>query len=87
MLATTGMTQSYADPAVHIGFGRDYSDNFNKHEVGLLWNCGFARGNLQGWQTTLHWALCSIRSWSVSTLNSCVGTPDSIFLLQSCHRS
>jgi hypothetical protein len=45
----------HAEPAVHVGFGRDYSHNINKYEIGLMWNSGFAWGNPQGWQTTLHW--------------------------------
>ncbi|MFS8974538.1 acyloxyacyl hydrolase [Cupriavidus necator] len=49
------MTNSHADPMVHVAFGRDHSHNINKYEIGLLWDSGFAWGNPQRWQTTLHW--------------------------------
>lgn len=50
-----GAALCHAGPAVHAGFGRDFSHNINKYEIGLMWDSGFAWGNPQGWQTTLHW--------------------------------
>ena len=42
-------------PAVHVAFGRDYSHDINKYEIGFQFDSGFHWGNPQGWQTTLYW--------------------------------
>ncbi|REE93288.1 acyloxyacyl hydrolase [Cupriavidus plantarum] len=49
-------------PAVHVGFGRDYSHDINKYEIGFQFDSGFRWGNPQGWQTTLYWEF-DIAQW------------------------
>ncbi|TWG85623.1 lipid A 3-O-deacylase PagL [Cupriavidus gilardii J11] len=55
MLGAGMATLCHADPAVHVGFGRDYSHGINKYEIGVRWHSGYAWGNPQGWQTNLYW--------------------------------
>lgn len=49
-------------PAVHVAFGRDYSHDINKYEIGFQFDSGFNWGNPQGWQTTLYWEF-DIAQW------------------------
>lgn len=46
---------AYADPAVHVAFGRDPGHDINKYEIGLNWDSGFAWGNPQAWLARLQW--------------------------------
>lgn len=55
MLGAGMATLCHADPAIHVGVGRDYSHGINKYEIGVQWHSGHAWGNPQAWQTNLYW--------------------------------
>lgn len=55
LLAAGVSAPAFADPAVHVAWGRDTKHDINKYEIGINWDSGFSYGNPDGWLAKLQW--------------------------------